>query len=179
MFALQWWVLLAILRPTIAKRLRPSVWEILSSVSKDLQRMIINTFSEVTMKITRIDRTQAQHDTARANYFDGEVNTHILVGPAQSNELDLLNVYFSAGARTRPHIHEQDQVLHIIEGLGIVATDAEKESVTAGDVITIPAGTWHWHGATRHSAMAHISIMKRGKTNWTVEENNWATGYDE
>ncbi len=131
------------------------------------------------MKITRIDRTQAKHDASRANYFDGEVNIQSLVGPAESSELDLLNVYFSAGARTRPHIHEQDQVLHIIEGRGIVANESEKQSVSAGDVITIPSGTWHWHGATRNSAMTHISIMKRGRTKWTVEEKNWAAGYDE
>src|SRR5712691_11754322 len=75
-------------------------------------------FWEETMKITRIDRTQAKHDPSRANYFDGEVNIQSLVSSADSNELDLLNVSFSAGARTRPHIHQQDQVLHIIEGWG-------------------------------------------------------------
>jgi hypothetical protein len=31
------------------------------------------SIQEVTMKITRIDRTQAKHDPSRANYFDGEV----------------------------------------------------------------------------------------------------------
>lgn len=131
------------------------------------------------MKVTRIDRTQATHDAARANYFDGEVNTQSLVSSTESNDLDLLNVYFSAGARTRPHIHHQDQVLHIIEGQGIVATETEKRAVSAGDVIVIPGGTWHWHGATRHTPMAHISVMKRGQTDWTAEEKNWATGYDE
>jgi len=131
------------------------------------------------MKITRIDRTQAKYDSSRAKYLDGEANIQTLVGPADSNELELLNVYFSTGARTRPHIHEQDQVLHILQGQGIVATETEKQFVSAGEVITIPAGTWHWHGATRNSAMAHISIMKRGKTNWTAEEKNWAAGYDE
>jgi quercetin dioxygenase-like cupin family protein len=131
------------------------------------------------MKITRIDRTQAKDDPSRANYFDGEVKFQSLVGVADSNELDILDVYFSAGARTRPHIHQQDQVLHIIEGQGIVATETEKHFVSAGDVIVVPSGTWHWHGATRNSAMSHISIMKRGQTDWTPEEKNWAAGYDE
>ena len=131
------------------------------------------------MKITRIDRTQTRHDPSCADYFDGEVTFQPLVGPADSDELDLLTVSFSAGARTRPHIHQQDQVLHIIEGQGIVATETEKQAVSAGDVILIPRGTWHWHGATRVSAMSHISVMKRGQTEWKVAENNWATGYDE
>jgi len=47
--------------------------------------------------------------------------------PQEYDEPDLLNVSFSAGARTRPHIHQQDQVLHIIEGQGIVATETEKQ----------------------------------------------------
>jgi quercetin dioxygenase-like cupin family protein len=131
------------------------------------------------MKLTRIDRSLAQPDTARKGYFDGEVKTLQLVGPTQSNEVELLAVYFSAGARTRPHIHQQDQVLQIIEGQGIVATETEKLMVTAGDVITIPAGIWHWHGARRNTAMCHISIKKPGPSNWEVEQKNWASGYDE
>lgn len=131
------------------------------------------------MKTTRIDHTQATYDQARAAYFDGEVRTQPLVGPAESAELDLLNVYFSAGSRTRPHQHQQDQVLHITQGQGIVAIETEKRIVFAGDVIIIPAGTWHWHGATPQSAMAHISVMKRGQTEWEVEEKDWARGYEE
>src|SRR5437588_8604382 len=98
------------------------------------------------MKITRIDRTQARHDTSRANYFDGEVNIQSLVISLDSDELDLLNVSFNAVARTKPHIHQQDQVLHIIEGQGVVPTQTEKQVVSAGEVILIPRGIWHWHG---------------------------------
>jgi 4-carboxymuconolactone decarboxylase len=128
------------------------------------------------MKISRIDRTQAKPDASRTNYFDGEVKFQALVSSADSDDLDILCVYFSAGARTRPHIHYQDQVLQIIEGQ---ADEIEKLVVSTGDVITIPKGTWHWHGAIRTLAMSHISTMKRGQTDWTVEEKNWATGYDE
>lgn len=131
------------------------------------------------MKITRIDPTQAKPDPSMADYFEGEVRFQALVGAAESDELNLLHVHFGAGARTRPHIHHQDQVLHITEGEGIVADEVEKHAVSTGDVITIPKGTWHWHGATRDTAMSHISIMKRGQTDWTVEEKNWAAGYDE
>src|SRR5712691_1733877 len=131
------------------------------------------------MKINRINRKNAKYDQSRANYFVGEVNTEPLVTEDVSSELDLLNVYFDPGARTRPHSHRQDQVLMIIEGRGIVATETEKHTVTAGDIITIPAGTWHWHGATPHNAMTHISVMKRGQTDWMVEDKNWGSNYSE
>ena len=78
------------------------------------------------MKLTKIDRSQAQSDIVRKDYFDGEVKTIQLVGSTESNEIELLAVYFSSGARTIPHIHEQDQVLQIIEGQGIVATETDK-----------------------------------------------------
>ncbi len=130
------------------------------------------------MKLTKIDRSQANPDTTRKGYFDGEVKTLQLVGPEDSNEVELLAVYFSPGARTRPHIHEQDQILQIIEGQGIVSTDREKLMVSEGDVITILAGTWHWHGATQNAAMCHISIKRPGPSNWEVEQKNWASGYE-
>ena len=131
------------------------------------------------MKLTRISRSQATADASRKGYFDGEVNIQTLVGPRESNEVELLAVYFNAGARTIPHIHENDQILQIIEGEGIVATETEKYRVTVGDVITVPAGAWHWHGATRSSSMCHIAIKRPGATNWKVEEKSWASGYDE
>jgi quercetin dioxygenase-like cupin family protein len=130
------------------------------------------------MKLTKIDRSQAQSDIVRKDYFDGEVKTIQLVGSTESNEIELLAVYFSAGARTIPHIHEQDQVLQIIEGQGIVATETEKFMVSEGDVVTIPAGIWHWHGATRNTAMCPISIKRPGPSNWEVELKNWESGYD-
>jgi quercetin dioxygenase-like cupin family protein len=131
------------------------------------------------MKITKIDRTQAKPEPSRASDFDGQVNFQNLVSAADSAEIDLTNVCFSAGARTRPHIHEDDQVLQIVEGEGIVATETEKRVVSASEVIVIPKGTWHWHGATRYCPMCHISIKRRGATDWKVEEKNWANGYDE
>jgi quercetin dioxygenase-like cupin family protein len=131
------------------------------------------------MKITHIDREQALRENADPASFDGDVRVQRLIGQEQTKEIEMLAVYFSAGARTRPHIHVRDQVLQIVEGQGIVATETEKHVVNPGDVITITAGTWHWHGATRDTAMCHLSIKQFGPTDWQVEEKNWAAGYDD
>ncbi len=119
-----------------------------------------------------IDEKLAERDTGRS--FEGNVRKQMLVSQAQSRELELLMVHFSAGARTRPHIHERDQVLHFVQGRGIVATETEKRIYSAGDVVTVPGGTWHWHGATRDQSMSHISIRQPGSTNWDVDLKNWA-----
>ncbi len=137
------------------------------------------------LKVTRIDRTEADKDRThdlyvnRALYFAGEVNLQRLVGRDESGEVELLAVFFAAGARTRPHTHDRDQVLHYVEGRGIVATASEKVHSIAGEVVTIPAGEWHWHGAAKDAAACHISIRQPGSTNWDVDAGNWAAGYDD
>ncbi len=118
-----------------------------------------------------VDENKAERDTGRS--FEGNVRKQMLVTPEQSKELELLVVHFGAGSRTRPHIHEKDQVLHFIKGRGIVATETEKKVYTAGDIVTVPGGAWHWHGATRDEAMSHISIRQPGGTNWDVDMKNW------
>jgi len=133
------------------------------------------------MQVVRIERSQAGEDPThdpyvdRSHYFSGDVDVQGLVGPDESSEIELLAVFFSAGARTKPHIHERDQILHFIEGQGIVASETESRIMSPGDVVTIPAGTWHWHGATPTSATCHISIRQPGSTNWEVDEKNWAS----
>ncbi len=121
---------------------------------------------------TRFDETLAKPDTS--HYFIGDVRTQMLAGKEQGKELELLAVYFSAGARNKPHIHEKDQVLHFTQGRGIVATETDRRVCSAGDIVTIPGGTWHWHGATREEATCHISIRQPGATNWQVELKDWS-----
>jgi len=130
------------------------------------------------MQISSIDESQARREEATLANFEGEVRIQRLLGPQESAEVELLVVYFSPGGRTRPHIHSRDQVLQIMSGQGVVATADERHTVVPGDVITIPAGTWHWHGATRETPMCHISIKQPGPTDWEVDAQNWAAGYD-
>ncbi len=124
----------------------------------------------MSIKITKFDRSQAlPYNADWQQYFEGQVELQTIVGPTESNELEILAVHFAPGARTTPHTHEQDQVLHIVSGQGIVATENEERTVFPGDVITIKADTWHWHGATAESEMCHISIKKQGGFNWSTQ----------
>jgi quercetin dioxygenase-like cupin family protein len=126
------------------------------------------------MEFFKIDRAAA-YDAAASGTFDGQVWMQRLITEQQSQEIELLVVSFEAGGRTRPHIHPVDQILHITAGRGIVASGTERRFVGPGDVVLVPAGEWHWHGATPDSAMTHISIKRYGNTNWAVEERDWST----
>lgn len=121
--------------------------------------------------LTQLDETLAKPGDSRS--FEGSVRMLPLVGQEQSKELELLAVYFSAGARTRPHVHEKDQVLMFIRGKGIVATETESKTFKVGHVVTVPRGTWHWHGATQDEAMVHISIRQPGTSDWNVDMKDW------
>lgn len=129
------------------------------------------------MDTSKVDRSQAKPDPTMTRWFAGEARFQPLVDPAQGHEVGLTAVFFEAGARTRPHIHSDEQVLYFVEGRGVVATESETQRTAAGDIVAVPAGTWHWHGATPDEAACHISIKRPGPTNWEVEEKNWGTAY--
>ncbi len=125
----------------------------------------------------RITRVQAEHAHAPDNpeYFSGTVRMQNLYGRKEPAGIDLVAVFFDPGARTRPHVHATDQVLHVVEGEGIVATEQERRLIRTGDIVIIPAGEWHWHGATPASAMCHISARPAGPTDWSAAVRDWET----
>ena len=118
------------------------------------------------MRVIRV--TKAGRERSDNPIFVGEVDYQTAVGE-ESRDLRLSEVHFKHGAVNKPHIHTTDQILVITEGEGIVATDAERHEVSAGDVALIPANTKHWHGARTGRDMTHWSILGNGKTT-IVEE---------
>ena len=79
-----------------------------------------------------------------------------------SKDLMMSIVNFGRGVRNKFHTHDGDQVLIITAGKGTVATEKEKNAVTVGDIVLIPAGEKHWHGATKDSELSHIAVTKVG-----------------
>jgi quercetin dioxygenase-like cupin family protein len=78
-------------------------------------------------------------------------------------------VRFLNGGRNRFHVHTADQVLYITEGDGIVADRSHEHLVYGGDIVHIPAGTEHWHGAQPGKDMAHLNIMKPGASTTVLD----------
>lgn len=68
-------------------------------------------------------------------------------------------VTFAPGARTAWHTHPAGQILIVTSGKGWVQEDgSERREINPGDVVWIPVGVNHWHGATDTSGMSHIAI---------------------
>jgi quercetin dioxygenase-like cupin family protein len=68
-------------------------------------------------------------------------------------------VDFSPGARTTWHTHPAGQMLIVTAGMGWVQENGQSRRVIEpGDVVWIPAGVKHWHGATKKTSMSHIAL---------------------
>ena len=106
----------------------------------------------------------ANPEPASGPVFTGQVHRRAITGESNAKRLYLGLVKFSPGARTVWHTHTFEQGLVIVEGKGIVATEAQEHVVEPGDVVLIPEGENHWHGATETTAMGHISIGGPGQT---------------
>jgi len=108
---------------------------------------------------------ELEKQTADSPLFTGtQVFRQVIVDPEESQSFNFSVVNFSAGSRNKFHQHTSDQILIVTEGTGIVATDAEERTVTEGDVILIPAGENHWHGAPGDTPMSHITIQAKNST---------------
>jgi 4-carboxymuconolactone decarboxylase len=71
------------------------------------------------------------------------------------------SVAFEPGARTAWHSHPRGQILIVTDGTGRVQAWGDPiEEIRAGDVVQIPAGQKHWHGASPRSAMTHLAITE-------------------
>ena len=111
------------------------------------------------MKVVRMK--DVPRESAVSPLFVGEVFRQVLVDPGESRSFNFSVVNFSAGSRNKFHQHTSDQLLIVNEGTGVVATNSEERTVSAGDVVVIPAGENHWHGAPGSTPMSHITIQSK------------------
>lgn len=71
-------------------------------------------------------------------------------------------VTFQPAARTAWHTHAVGQILIVTAGVGRVQRWGDPiEEIRQGDIVRIPAGQKHWHGAAPASTMTHIGIVEQ------------------
>ena len=95
--------------------------------------------------------------------FVGDVDSQPIIGE-EARDLRLNEHTFRNGARNKLHTHTTDQILVVTAGHGIIATEHEQREIQAGDIVHIPAGERHWHGAKPGADMTHLAILGAGKT---------------
>jgi quercetin dioxygenase-like cupin family protein len=97
-----------------------------------------------------------------ADYFTGSVRVDPLFQVDDPERPVVINVTFEPGARTAWHAHPLGQILIVTAGAGLAQSrDGPIEEIRPGDVVWVPPGEEHWHGATPTTALTHIAIMEQ------------------
>ena len=117
------------------------------------------TRSDAAMQIARAgSRPSAK---GPAEYFTGAVRIDPMFQAGDPARVSGGHVTFEPGARSAWHTHPLGQTLIITFGLGWAQREGGPiEEVRPGDVVSVPAGLRHWHGATPTTAMTHIAITE-------------------
>lgn len=97
-----------------------------------------------------------------AERFTGSVRIDPLFEANAPARAHGVSVTFEPGARTAWHAHPLGQTLIVTAGCGLVQSwGGPVEEIRPGDVIWIPPGEKHWHGATATTAMTHIAVVEQ------------------
>lgn len=140
-----------------------------------------NLAKEVWNEEEKCDDQKSQHEASMifpigkpnddfADFFIGQS----YLAPLSNVQMGIYNVTFEPGCRNNWHIHHADegggQILICVAGRGYYREwGKEVQVMVPGDVINIPAGVKHWHGAAPDSWFSHLAIevpSENGSTEW-------------
>ena len=101
---------------------------------------------------------------AFAKYFIGQS----YLAPLSTSQVGIFNVTFEPRCRNNWHIHHATkgggQILVCVAGEGWYQEwNKPAQKLHPGDVVNIPAGLKHWHGAASDSWFAHLAIEVAGE----------------
>ncbi|WP_434693727.1 carboxymuconolactone decarboxylase family protein [Hungatella sp. SB206] len=110
-----------------------------------------------------------------AEYFTGQS----YIAPVSADQVGIFNVTFEPGCRNNWHIHRADkgggQILICVAGRGYYQEwGREVRDLLPGDVVNIPTGVKHWHGAAPGSWFSHLAVEVPGEN----AGNEWCEPVD-
>ena len=113
---------------------------------------------------------------AYAKYFIGQS----YLAPVSTDQLGIFNVTFEPGCRNNWHIHHAKsgggQILICVAGSGFYQEWGKPaRELNPGDVVNIPAGVKHWHGAAPDSWFSHLAMDVPGEES----SNEWLEAVDD
>jgi len=127
------------------------------------------------------------------NWFTNKTWMKVLSDKIKSKDQDIYHVHFEKGSRTKLHTHNGNQILIATKGKGSLEIfkkygrkkssfkikRIEKMGLNEGDIVYIPAKTFHTHGSIdKKKTFAHIAINilprknSEYKTTWYESDLN-------
>lgn len=101
--------------------------------------------------------------------FTGAAWLSQLIQGDSTNNIQVGNVTFEPGARTKWHYHPDGQVLLVTAGTGYYQEQGStKRILRKGDVVKCPPNLPHWHGASIDDSFIQVAITssRNGPTVW-------------
>ena len=119
---------------------------------------------------------RGNENTAYAQYFIGKSYLNML----STEQVGIGNVTFEPGCRNNWHVHHASkgggQILLVTGGRGWYQELGQPaRELHPGDVVNIPAGVKHWHGAASDSWFAHLAFEVPGEDT----SNEWLEPVDD
>ena len=113
---------------------------------------------------------------AFAKYFIGQS----YLAPLSTEQVGVYNVTFEPGCRNNWHVHHAKsgggQILVCVAGRGFYQEWGKPaQELCPGDVVNIPAGVKHWHGAAPDSWFSHLAVEVPGEE----ASNEWLEPVDD
>ena len=120
-------------------------------------------------------------------WFTGKTWMKVLSEKIESKDQDIYHVHFEKGSKTKLHFHNGNQVLMAVKGKGSLEIfkkygskksefkikKTERISLNEGDIVHIPAKTFHTHGSIdKKKEFSHIAINILPKKN-VVYKTTW------
>ena len=111
-----------------------------------------------------------------AQYFSGQS----YLAPVSTEQVKIFNVTFEPGCRNNWHTHHAKsgggQILVCVAGRGFYQEWGKPaQELCPGDVVNIPAGVKHWHGAAPDSWFSHLAVEVPGEE----ASNEWLEPVDD
>ncbi len=111
-----------------------------------------------------------------AQYFIGRS----YLAPISTEQVGIFNVTFEPGCRNNWHVHHADkgggQILVCVAGRGWYQEWGKApQALNPGDVVNIPVGVKHWHGAAADSWFSHLAVEVPGENG----SNEWLEPVDD
>ena len=127
-----------------------------------LASLFAQTNQTDSQAIKIIRRGSQQSRRGPGENFTGVVRVDPFSQPAAPARASGALVTFEPGSRTAWHTHPLGQVLIVTAGTGRVQRWGDPvDEIRQGDVVWIPPGQKHWHGAAPNRSMAHIAIVEQ------------------
>jgi quercetin dioxygenase-like cupin family protein len=96
-----------------------------------------------------------------AENFTGSIRVDSRFKGSGEARISGATVTFEPGARTAWHTHPLGQTLIVTAGVGLVREwGGLVQEMRPGDIVWIPPGVKHWHGASPTVGMSHIALSE-------------------